>query len=742
MGTITLRPNFVNVAGGQHSFVGGTTSAVLGDDSDASYMTIASTIYGDRVQVGFPTPALPAGATIKRLTPRVRVSNVAGASRPRIQHRYKKSGGQWITSALVILQTSSTIRTLTAPSSPSLNPADTAAAVADLEIYLLSPSTSIRFYDVYLDVLYDEAPLASNLATTPAGAEGLTTRPGLTWSYSDPETSAQQAYWVEVWDVADINAIAATSGINFDTHALPDRTGTPDVGPFAYQGYTGAPYQPVAATREPVGASVIPSNAAPTSYASRKISAPVLGSTTTWFPDVDLPNNRTYRAFVWVADDGAGTGTRFGDRTKVATLDFTTAVPLPPSPQAGSITVTRDATKFVNKLTVQANNNILTANQSDLSSDLSGWEINANATIARTTNLGSNGINALQITVTTAGFGSARTLSANGARLATTNSGNWTFMASVRSAAVSRSASLVVRWWDAANARVGADVTVGTVTTSTTAWTQISGTVAKPAGAVTCAVVITVNTVTGTNEVHYADAIGAFPGTVSTWSRGGLTDEQYALVERSLDGGTTWSRFLIPGQGATPDYGRNALRLLVATQSATTYDTTLPPNASVRYRFSVMAQDLGYLVTSVTSTATTALSSPVTKFLLRDPDDPVGDSFVVQISGDLGSTSTERQGSFSPLGREFPVILSDALGGEVWQVVFQTKSPAEYAEFEALRAKQKTLLFQDDMGGQYWVRIGPDRQATLRNSVSRKTNQYREINITLTEVDPPIGAEQ
>lgn len=741
MGTVTLRPNFVNVAGGQHSFVGGTTSAVLTDDLDTTYMTIATTIYGDRVQVGFPTPVLPAGATIKRLTPRVRAATVSGTSKPRVAYRYKKSGGQMVTSAQTYLQTSATIKTLTAPSSPALNPADTATAIADLELYLYSGGgTSIRFYDVYLDVVYDEAPVASGLATTPSGAEGLTTRPGLTWSFSDPEASAQQAYWVEIWDVADINAIAATSGINFDTHALPDRTPTPDVGPFAYQGYANAPYKPVAATREATGATVIPSNAAPTRYSTRAISAPVTGSSNVWYPDVDLPNNATYRAFVWVADDGGGTGTRFGDRAKVATLDFTMAVPLPPSPQAGSMTVTRDAVKFVNKLVVQANNNVLTANQSDLSSDLTGWEVNANATIARTTNLGANGINALQITITTAAFGSARTLSANGQRMAAPNSGNWSFTAAVRSAAVSRTISLIVRWWDAANARVGADVTVASAASTTTGWTTVQGTVAKPAGAVTMAIVMSVaNPAAG--EVHYVDMIGAFPGTVTTWSRGGLTAEQYALIERSVDGGTTWSRFLIPGQGDAPDYAQNALRLAADTQTATTYDTTLPPNASARYRFSVMAQDLGYLVTSVKSTATTALSSPITKFLLRDPDDPVGDSFVLPISGDLASSSTERQGSFSPLGRKYPVVLSDAISGEVWQVTIQIKSPADWTEIEYLRGLQKTLLFQDDMGGQKWVRVGPDRQALLRHSTGRKVNQYREVNLSLIEVDPPVGAD-
>lgn len=727
MGMVTIRPDGVINDGGTTTTTGaGGAAAVLGDSADATYFVINTTAYGNRIRVTLPTPALPVGATIQRVTPRIRVASSTGSPTFQTAVRYQKPGNVWVNQTATTLTATTTARTLVAPSSGALNLANTATAKGTLEIWLWAKTNTVRFLEIAVDVYYDEAPSAVNLATSPAGAEALTTRPGITWQFQDPEGSVQQAYWVEIWDTATITAAQAAG--KFDASGLPSKL---DYGPFAANGYVDAQFQPVAATHQP--------RAAGSGTGTEQISSALTGSVNLWFPDVDLPNNQTYRAFVWVADDGAGTGTRFGDRTKVGTLDFTMAVPVPPSPQSGAITVTRDATKFVDQISVQAFQNVLTANQSDLGSDLSGWEVDANATIARTTTIGNNGVNALQITATAAGTAAARTLAGTGLKFQVPNTGNWTFMATVRAATIARSCTLQVRWYTTANTLIST-TTVATATNTTTGWTTLRATVAKPATAVYAVIVVQVAAAAAA-EVHYVDTIGAFPGTVTTWSRGGLTGEQYALIERTTNGGATWKRIFLPGLGDVPGDGRNALLLDPTTQQASTYDPTLPPGATVQYRFRTMSQDLGYLVTSPASTATTALATVSNRFLLRDPDASDGRSFVVSIAGDLTSTSTERQGSFQALGREFPLILSDAISGETWQATYNAKSPAQYTDFEALRALRKTLLFQDDMGGQYWVRLGPDRSATLRQSTSRVTNQYREVTFSMIEVDPPEGAE-
>lgn len=737
----TVRPNAIG--SDLWTFTGGAgTVANLADNSDASY-GVPATFYGGYIY--FAPPTIPAGSTVKSITFRVRAALSTGTGTTAVDwfHPSNPSSPDGFTASQstgeTILSLSTTIKTYTvgvagAQSYGVVVDAINGIGAAQKLGMKFTNTTNLRIYEAYVDVVFDEAPSATGLSISPAGAETRTTRPTFTWAYNDPEGSPQQAYWVEIWDTGDI----AAEGALFQDTVLPNTTAHDGVFP-----YFGDLYRSGSSTSRPKAytynapGSGQPNVDGPTNAYNGYFlgTAPVYGGATSWTPDKDLPNNRTYKAYVWVADDGAGIYTRFGDRSKAATLTFTVAVPLPPSPQSGGITAARVAAKYTNQISIQANNNVLTANQSDFGADTSGWESNSNATLSRNTTIGAFGSQCLDVTAVAAGGVGARTLQANGSRFNTPNSGSWTFRAAVRAAATARAAALVVRWFDSANTQVGSDVTVASATDSTSAWTTLAGTVSKPATAVTAVVVVSwAGAAAG--EVHRIDTVGAFPGTVAAWSRGGLTAEQYALIERSTDGGATWSRIRLPYYSTIPDYGANALPLDAASQSAATYDPTLLPGQTARYRFATMSQDLGYLITSPVSASTVDIAGSVDAYLLRDPDDTSGAVVKVSVNGSLDSSNEERMGVFNPLGRANSVVLSDVVGGDAWQITTTTKTPTDYGELVALRAKRTVLLLQDDLGSQWWVRFGAQWQESLLQSTGRKTNQYRQISFGLVEQDP------
>lgn len=738
----TVKPS--SVYSGTWSYTGGAgTIAVLGDSSDSSYaMNTSGGFYTSGFLVTIPAGTIPAGAVIKSMTVKVRAAMASGTASVGCYVAYPNGpstsdhGNLALTMAL-----STTIKTFTIGVTPTLGSTATAAyadGTRGLSVQFDS-NTSMRIYEISVDIVYDQPPSVSGVAISPAGAETRTTRPTITWVYSDPEGSVQQSFWVEIWDTADIAAISG-----FDPAVYGPGTYE---GPFNYwrYGYSSSTLRPKVATGiydTDIYPACFDSNVITFGYvsATQYQGGPVLGSTNSWTVPIDLPNNRTYKVFVWAADNGANTNTRFGVKANVGTLTFTLAVPLPPSPQSGGITVQRVAAKHTNQISVQANNNVLTADQSDFGGSTTGWEADANATLARNTTTGAFGSQSMDVTATAAGNASVRTSQANGSRFATPNAGNWTFMMAVRAAATARTVNLLVKWYDSANAQVGSTVTVASAADSTSAWTTIKGTVSKPPTATTAVIVAQV-VGAAASEVHRVDTVGAFPGTVTAWSRGGLTTEQYALIERSTDGGTTWSRIRVPGAALVPGYGQNALRLDASAQTASTYDPTLHPGQTARYRFATMSQDLGYLITSPVSASTTDVVGSATKFVLRDPDDLTGAVAEVSINGDLDSESPERVGMFNLLGRANQVALSDVISGRTWpRITTTTKSPAELAALKSVRAGRSTLLLQNDVGSQWWCRFTQDWSESLLNSVSRKTNQYTQVTFGLVEQDAPVGA--
>lgn len=200
--------------------------------------------------------------------------------------------------------------------------------------------------------------------------------------------------------------------------------------------------------------------------------------------------------------------------------------------------------------------NLLTPNQSSLETDTAGWYTTSNCTIARTTAASSDGAASLAInTTSTASAIAATAASVGGYATSVSVVGGAPYVASaaVRSASIARTMTVQIRWiLDGGATELTAGPIGGltnSVTSSTTGWQTISTVGIAPQNATGAIVRIVVVSPTA-GEVHYADQIGAWAGTVdlsaipggsgdATGNSGVIFTPATTHYKRS--GGTTWS---------------------------------------------------------------------------------------------------------------------------------------------------------------------------------------------------------
>lgn len=203
-------------------------------------------------------------------------------------------------------------------------------------------------------------------------------------------------------------------------------------------------------------------------------------------------------------------------------------------------------------------------------------------------------------------------------------------------------------------------------------------------------------------------------------------------VERRLVGGAATDWKLIPL--GTQEAGAGAGTL-------TFYDTLVAVNRQVEYRTrTIFWSSLGYTAASTYRTSS-SVTSDYNVFVLRDPL-TLNSAVVLRWLGDIQSSHEEVQGSFRPLASDKPVIVSDAILGQVWSVEARVKDVTTEAALTALRALQTPLILQTDMTDRwYWVRFGSSISKTVYRRTERATASTREQNWTfqLVEVQPVPG---
>lgn len=202
MGTQTQRPNGTTTLATGWSLTGAATlHAATNDNSDASYGESAGATAGVCV-VRFPAYTLPALAIVKSLTPRYRflhnvtpgLSNGLGGALP----------GE--TFPVDYIKGTTGFATYSGASRVS-RPAGGAWTQADLNALTLSFSSTkfsswinSKVAELYLDIVYNEAPVAA--VTAPTGTSTLSSAPPVTWTYTDPESDAQERYQVKIFSAA------------------------------------------------------------------------------------------------------------------------------------------------------------------------------------------------------------------------------------------------------------------------------------------------------------------------------------------------------------------------------------------------------------------------------------------------------------------------------------------------------------------------------------------------------------
>lgn len=272
MGTAVLRPNGT-VSSTGWTIIGGSAThhAAHSDNSDATYSQ--KTAGQELLRTNFDNISLPFNAQIRSVTFRIRMNGASPTDEIKII-QYDDFGANRVIVDGLAHTNINTLTTLPYATSADGLPWD-AQFVNAIELSYERKSGTIRVYEAYIDVLYNEEPVATVTAPTEGSSVTDTTRPTITWTYADPEADAQERYIVKIFSAAQYG----DPGFN-------------------------------------------PSTSTPT-----WTSGEVLSTATSKVVPIDLVNGTTYRAYVRVADAGSNGRYSLWDNNT-----FTINVTPPPAP--------------------------------------------------------------------------------------------------------------------------------------------------------------------------------------------------------------------------------------------------------------------------------------------------------------------------------------------------------------------------------------------------------------------------
>lgn len=236
----------------------------------------------------------------------------------------------------------------------------------------------------------------------------------------------------------------------------------------------------------------------------------------------------------------------------------------------------------------------------------------------------------------------------------------------------------------------------------------------------------------------YSTVTHAVTGTVTSGSIPATGTGHRFRLERSIDGGATWS----------PVRNFTAVQFAAGTTGAGTVvpftDYEEPRGAAVRYRARSTADVGGFALTSAWS----ATAGPVTAtkagcWNLKSPSDPTLNLIGLDATTQrLKSVSKIPTAVFAPQGRREPIVHQGAVQAKAYDPVeFFFDNDAEFAAFEALRTRREALLLQTTYGDvglweQAWVRLGDltEDRVTYDNM---NNSQFRFVTVQVLEVAAP-----
>jgi hypothetical protein len=241
---------------------------------------------------------------------------------------------------------------------------------------------------------------------------------------------------------------------------------------------------------------------------------------------VTLSPNVSYRVFVQVTETGAQVGVW-------AYSTFTLLVDVPAAPTITAL-ATNDATTGLPEvlLTVQANDNQLTANQSSLESDVvTGWASGSNTTIAASSTWAQDGTYSLRMTATAGGSVSAVTPTGLSGVLCSPGL-IVRALASFHSTTTPRACTVAIAFYNSSGTLISTSTSASVNSTTSGNGGQAFITATAPAGAETMSLIISGAGLSG-SEALYADQMLIAPGTSTSWSIGGFVGQSTVTILRS-----------------------------------------------------------------------------------------------------------------------------------------------------------------------------------------------------------------
>lgn len=129
-----------------------------------------------------------------------------------------------------------------------------------------------------------------------------------------------------------------------------------------------------------------------------------------------------------------------------------------------------------------------------------------------------------------------------------------------------------------------------------------------------------------------------------------------------------------------------------------------------------------------------SISPTITDWWLKDPDDASANIIIDISNTTFQMEEKEEMAVFKPLGRIYPVVISDVIHGQDGELEIEFTTSAAFEAFRTLRNRQKTLLLQSGWLSQQWYIRFRD---TLK-IVNYNTNPiWRKVRIEYVEVDIP-----
>lgn len=435
-------------------------------------------------------------------------------------------------------------------------------------------------------------------------------------------------------------------------------------------------------------------------------------------PPFNLNNGASYKAYARLRQAADGVWSDWGSSLFTISLD---------APLAPILTgVVLDSQAGV-QLSVASTDNILTANQASFElGTTAGWSAGSGSTIAVSTSQGVDGTDSMTVTRTST-TGIANAFISSSARATVAVGKQYTGLASFKAATTGRSCTVSLLWFDSTGTQIGSATGGSAITDTTGGWTQATVIGTAPTGATTVELDVSVGAVPQ-NEIHFVDRTGIMPGNTTIWGLGGFSQPAAINVEASTDGGITWNTVRNGLFSAWAD-------ITARTVSVVWYEA--PPAHVVAYRCGVIGLLAGVPVQSPSSTIVSLTSNPTptTGWWIVDPLDPTNNA-MVDMSGEVKYDIKEEQGTYHPLGRKFPVVISDVMQAKTGSLPLYFEDRNKYNAFVDLRETLHTVLIKrvyTAASDQFYVKFGAGMSVTEGNY----TPTVFDVSIDFTEVDAP-----